>query len=72
MNLLELLDYVDKNPKDYEKRWSLAKKLYQNKDYVLALEHLTVLKNEWESYINVYRFLSATLYRLGKYDEAKS
>jgi len=70
LNLLDLLDYVDKNPEDYEKRWSLAKKLYQNKDYTLALEHLTVLKNEWEPYVNVYRFISATLYRLGKYDEA--
>ncbi len=70
MNLLDLLDYVDKNPKDYKKRWELAKKLYQNKDYVLALEHLTILVNEWEPHINVYRFLSATLYRLGKYDEA--
>lgn len=69
MNLLDLLDYVDKNPKDYEKRWKLAKKLYQNKDYTLALEHLIVLKNEWEPHINVYRFLSATLYRLGKFDE---
>jgi len=70
LNLLDLLDYVEKNPKDYENRWKLAKKLYQNKDYSLALEHLTILKNEWEPYVNVYRFLSATLYRLGKYEES--
>ncbi len=70
MNLLDLLDYVEKNPEDYERRWVLAKKLYQNKDYTLALEHLTVLKNEWEPYLNVYRFIAATLYRLGKYNEA--
>lgn len=70
MNILDLFDYVDKNPKDYEKRWLLAKKLYQNKDYHLALEHLQVLKNEWEPKVNVIRFLSATLYRLGKYEEA--
>ncbi len=70
MNLLDLLDYVDKNPKDYENRWKLAKKLYQSKDYVLALEHLNVLKNEWEPHINVYRFLSATLYRLGRYEDS--
>jgi len=70
LNLLDLLDYVEKNPKDYEKRWTLAKKLYQNKDYSLALDHLTVLVNEWEPHINVYRFLSATLYRLGKYEDA--
>lgn len=70
MDLLELLDYVEKNPNDYEKRWMLAKKLYQNKDYHLALEHLTVLKNEWEPKVNVVRFYAATLYRLGKYDEA--
>ncbi|MCX8065678.1 MAG: tetratricopeptide repeat protein [Candidatus Hydrogenedentes bacterium] len=70
MNILDLLDYVEKNPKDYEKRWILAKKLYQNKDYHLALEHLRVLKEEWEPKVNVIRFLSAALYRLGKYEEA--
>ncbi len=70
MNILDLLDYVEKNPQDYEKRWLLAKKLYQNKDYYLALEQLQILKNEWEPRINVTRFLAATLYRLGKYDEA--
>ncbi len=70
LNLLDLLDYVEKNPKDYEKRWKLAKKLYQNKDYSLAVEHLNILVNEWEPHINVNRFLSATLYRLGKYEES--
>lgn len=70
MNILDLLDLVEKNPQDYEKRWLLAKKLYQNKDYNLALEQLQILKSEWEPRVNVIRFLSATLYRLGKYNEA--
>ncbi len=70
LNLLDLLDYVEKNPKDYEKRWKLAKKLYQNKDYSLAVEHLNILVNEWEPHVNVNRFLSAALYRLGKYEES--
>jgi hypothetical protein len=61
---------VEENPDDYELRWRLAKKLYTAWEYRLALEHLQVLKNEWQRKLNVTRYLAATYYRLGRYDEA--
>lgn len=68
--LLELTQYVETHPEDYEKRWALAKKLYIAWEYRLALEHLLVLKNEWTPRINVIRYLAATYYRLGRYEES--
>lgn len=66
----ELSRYVEEHPDDHEKRWQLAKKLYATWEYRLALEHLQVLRNEWQPRINVVRYLSAAYYRLGRYDEA--
>lgn len=66
----DLVRYVEEHPNDNEARWRLAKKLYADCEYRQALEHLQVLRNEWEDRINVLRYLSATYYRLGRYDEA--
>lgn len=66
----DLLRYVEEHPNDNEARWRLAKILYADCEYRQALEHLQVLRNEWEDRINVLRYLSATYYRLGRYDDA--
>ncbi len=62
--------YVEDNPNAFAQRWRLAKKLYMAAEYRLALEHLQILKNEWIPKANVVRYLGATLYRLGRHDEA--
>jgi hypothetical protein len=69
--LWELTQYIEDNPDDREKRWLLAKKLYEAGEYRHALEHFHVLHNEWPDKINVDRFLAATLYRLKRYEEAR-
>jgi hypothetical protein len=66
----DLAQYVEDNPNDFEQRWRLAKKLYKAWEYRLALEHLQVLRKDWEPRLNVFRYLAATYYRLGRYDEA--
>jgi tetratricopeptide (TPR) repeat protein len=66
----ELARYVRRHPRAYEHRWRLAKKLYAAWEYKDALEHLQVLRKEWEPRINVSRYLAATYFRLGRYDEA--
>lgn len=66
----DIARYIEEHPDDHEQRWRLAKKLYTAWEYRLALEHLQVLKNEWQRKINVTRYLAATYYRLGRYDEA--
>lgn len=66
----DIAQYVETHPDDYEQRWRLAKKLYLAWEYRLALEHLLVLKNEWEPRANVRRYLGATLFRLQRYDDA--
>ena len=66
----DIARYVEANPDDHEQRWRLAKKLYTAWEYRLALEHLQVLKNEGQERINILRYLAATYYRLGRYDEA--
>jgi tetratricopeptide (TPR) repeat protein len=66
----EISKYVEAHPENYEQRWRLAKKLYMSWEYRLALEHLQVLKNEWDPKENVRRYLGATLYRLKRFEEA--
>ncbi len=68
----DIARHVEENPDDYEQRWRLAKKLYIAWEYRLALEHLQVLRNEWQPKLNVVRYLAATYYRLGRYEEAVS
>ncbi|HPO17099.1 MAG TPA: tetratricopeptide repeat protein, partial [Candidatus Hydrogenedentes bacterium] len=69
-DMWELAHYVEEHAEDHEQRWKLAKQLYAAWEYRLALEHLQVLKNEWQRKLNVVRYLAATYYRLGRYDEA--
>ncbi len=69
-DIWDITRYVESNPDDYKQRWRLAKKLYMNSEYRLALEHLQVLKKDWEPKVNVIRYLGATLHRLGRYEEA--
>ncbi len=69
-DIWELASYVEAHPGDLDQRWRLAKKLYTSFEYRLALEHLLVLKNEWGPRPHVSRFLAATYFRLGRYDEA--
>lgn len=66
----DLSAYVELHPEDYPQRWRLAKKLFAEKEYRLALEHLLVLHNSWERKLTVERYLAATFYRLGRYVEA--
>lgn len=63
-DLWEIARYVEANPNNYVQRWRLAKKLYLAWEYRLALEHLQILKNEWDEKENVLRYLAATYYRL--------
>ena len=66
----DILDHLDRNPGDHEERWKLAKKFYAAWEYEQALEHLLILRKEWEPKLNVSRYLAATYYRLGKNEEA--
>lgn len=68
----EIAQYVEAHPDDHKQRWRLAKALYQNEEHRLALEHLRILKNEWIPKVNLFRYLAATYYRLGRYNEAIS
>lgn len=66
----DLTQYVEEHPNDHEQRWRLAKKLYNACEYRLALEHLQVLRKEWQEKLHVVRYSAATFYRLGRYEEA--
>ena len=66
----DLSQYVEAHPDSYRQRWRLAKKLYKANEHRLALEHLQVLKNNWEPKLNVTRYLAATYFRLSRHDEA--
>jgi tetratricopeptide (TPR) repeat protein len=66
----DLVLHLEANPDDHEQRWSLAKKLYMSWEYRQALEHLVILRGEWSQRVNVVRYLAATYYRLGRYDDA--
>lgn len=63
--------FVEEHPDDHVQRWRLAKKLYAEHEYRLALEHLQLLNKEWTPKLNVQRYLAATFYRLGRYTEAE-
>lgn len=67
----ELSAFVENHPDDHVQRWRLAKKLYAEHEYRLALEHLQLLNKEWTPKLNVQRYLAATYYRLGRYTEAE-
>jgi hypothetical protein len=69
-DIQKLAAHVAAHPDDHDRRWRLAKALYMDCEYADALEHLRVLKDNWVSRINVTRYLAATHYRLGQYDEA--
>ena len=69
-DIWDIARYVESNPDDHEQRWRLAKKLYTAWEYRLALEHLQILKNEGPRRMNILRYLGATYYRLGRYEEA--
>lgn len=69
-DIWELARHVDRHPDDYKARWDLAKGLFKAEEYRLALEHLLVLKNEWIPKVNLLRYLAATYYRLGRYNDA--
>ncbi|MCK5861297.1 MAG: hypothetical protein KAH38_02355, partial [Candidatus Hydrogenedentes bacterium] len=62
--------HVESNPEDHPQRWRLVKKLYAAHEYRLVIEHLNILKNDWTPKMNVCRYLGATYYRLGRYDDA--
>ncbi len=66
----DIARYVEIHPNDYAQRWRLAKKLYMACEYRAALEHLQILKKEWTPKVSVARYLAATQFRLGRYDEA--
>ncbi len=68
----EIRAYVESHPDDHKQRWRLAKKLYKAWDYRSALEHLQQLREVWPDQVPVLRYLAATCYRLGKYDDAES
>ena len=68
----EIRAYVESHPDDHKQRWRLAKKLYSAWDYRSALEHLIILRDVWSDEVQVLRYLAATYYRLGKYDEAEA
>lgn len=66
----EIRAYVESHPDDHKQRWRLAKKLYNTWDYRSALEQLLILREVWPEQVAVSRYLGATYFRLGKYDEA--
>lgn len=69
-NIWDIADHVEKHPDDYDQRWRLVKKLYSAWEYDQALEHLLLLKKEWEPRVNLSRYLAAVFYRLGRHEEA--
>jgi hypothetical protein len=66
----ELRQYVTAHPEDGERRWKLAKKLYMTSEYEAALGHLLWLKENGAPRLNIARYLAATYYRLGRYEDS--
>lgn len=66
----EIRLYLESHPEDHKQRWRLAKKLYKAWDYRSALAELEILKGVWPDQVPVVRYLAATYFRLGKYDDA--
>lgn len=69
-DLWEIQKYVEAHPTNYEQRWRLTKRLYKEGEYRAALEHIQVLRNEWEPKPSVVRYHAATLTRLNRPAEA--
>ena len=68
----DLQEYVTKHPRDHEKRWRLAKRLYKEGKYEQTLDHLQVVKQYRTPKIHVVRYIAATYYRLERFDDAVS
>ena len=68
----DLQEYVAKHPRDHEKRWRLAKRLYKEGEYEQALGHLEVVKQYRTPKIHVVRYIAAAYYRLERFDAAVS
>jgi tetratricopeptide (TPR) repeat protein len=66
----EIRVYLASYPDDHEQRWRLARKLYEQRDYALALAELLRLKAAWPDHVPLQRYLGATHYRLGQFSEA--
>ena len=65
----ELTKFVEQHPENKDQRWRLAKKLYNERNYRMALEHLQILQNDWGDKSSVPRYLAATLMRLARFEE---
>ena len=68
-DLQDIETYLIEHPDDHDQRWRLAKKLYMACEYRDALSHLLILKRDADWKLNHSRYLAATYYRLGRYDE---
>jgi hypothetical protein len=68
-NLQDIETYLIEHPDDHAQRWRLAKKLYTACEYRDALSHLLILKRDADWKLNYSRYLAATYYRLGRYEE---
>lgn len=68
--LKDIEAYLIEHPDDHAQRWHLTKKLYMACEYRDALSHLLILKRNTDWKLNHSRYLAATYYRLGRYDEA--
>lgn len=65
-----LEQHIKDHPDDCAQRWRLAKHLYAARRYKEALDHLLILRREWEPRLNVARYLAAVYYRLGRHEDA--
>ncbi len=69
-NIPNIETHLIEHPDDHAQRWRLAKKLYMACEYRDALSHLLILKRDADWKLNYSRYLAATYYRLGRYDES--
>lgn len=68
--LENLIAHLREHPDDHDVRWRVCKKLYLKKEYREGLVHLIRLREDWKPKQNVYRYLAATHYRLGDFDQS--